>query len=45
MEEDQMNNERGFLRHRETSFQLESPKTTQTRKTEREVDENEVGRS
>jgi hypothetical protein len=43
MEEDQMYTEREFLHHRENSFQLEPPKTTQTRKTEREVDENEGG--
>jgi hypothetical protein len=45
MEEDQMYIETGFLRHRETSFQLEPPKTTQTRKIEREVDENGGGGS
>lgn len=45
MEEDQMYTEIRFLHHRETSFQLEPPKATQTRKTKREVDENEGGGS
>jgi len=43
MEEDQTHIEIGFLCHRETSFQLEPPKTTQKRKTKREVDENDRG--
>jgi hypothetical protein len=42
MEVDWTYTEEGFLCHREKSFELEPPRTTQERKTEKEMGENNV---
>jgi hypothetical protein len=37
------NPEEGFLCHRETSFEMEPPRTTRDRKTEKEHEQNDRG--